>query len=64
MAEIVNHSRTTALERSVKTLLGVGGRWRGGGGESGAEIIFTWPQPSPLVLPGIHKTFVQSKDNQ
>ena len=52
MTEIVNHSSSTALELSVK--LGVGG---GGWG----LIDFKWPQPSPLVLPCIHKTFVQSK---
>ena len=48
ITEIVNHSRSTALERSEENLLrGVWGR--GGGG--GASIDITWPQPSPLVLP-------------
>ena len=56
MTEIVNHSRSTALEpwngQKKPYYLGGGG---GGGGEGvearGALIDFTWPQPSPLFLP-------------
>ena len=39
MTEVVNHSRSTALERSVKILLGVG--WVGGeGGEGGLNRFY------------------------
>ena len=47
MTEIVNHSRSTVLERSIKNILVV--RWGGGGG-GGVKSFFTWPQPSALVL--------------
>ena len=40
----INHDRRTALERSVKSI-------SLGGGGGGAEIDFTWPQSSPLLLP-------------
>ena len=42
MTEIVNHSRSTVLERSVNTFLWVG---------VGTSLDFTWLKPSPLVLP-------------
>ena len=47
VTDIVNHSRNTALEQSVKIL--VEGGW--GGGLGVALIDFTWPQTSSLVLP-------------
>ena len=48
MTEIVNHSRSTALERSVKK------------NYPGAEINFTWPHSSPLILPW----YTQDKNRQ
>ena len=51
VTEMVNHSRSTALERLIKTLLGGGAKIDFTGGGGGAQIDFTWPQPSPLVLP-------------
>ena len=37
MTDIVNHSRSTALERSVKELMGEGRGGGGGGGRGGGE---------------------------
>ena len=45
--KIVNHSRSTALERSVKVLIG-------------PKSILRDHNPRPYFCRGIHKTFVQS----
>ena len=63
ITEIVNHSRSSPLERSVKkkkikNLERRWGEWNVGLG--GALIDFTWSYPLPLFCRGIHKTFVQS----
>ena len=46
MTKVVNYSRNTTLERSVKALLGWGEGW-----EMAALIDFTWLQTLPSVLP-------------
>ena len=62
MTEIVNHSRSTALERSVKTFRG-GGGGRGvdwaGRGVAGLKSILHGHNPRPYFCRGIHKTVVQ-----
>ena len=49
MTEIVNHSKSTALERSVKTLLGGGGGGGGGGGFNRFYVATTFALSSAAL---------------